>query len=387
VPEVAKPTTTVWALEDVSFDVRRGEVLGVIGRNGSGKSTLLKILSRITTPTRGNARVRGRVGSLLEVGVGFHLELSGRDNIYLSGATLGMRRAEIQRRFDEIVEFSQIGKFLDTPAKYYSSGMYMRLAFSVAAHLQSEILMVDEVLAVGDFDFQNKCIQKMREITRSGRTVLFVSHSTQSIESLCDRAILLAEGKLKCAGDVATVLEGYLPKQKVSNVGSVSWGDRESAPSSRCVTLQSVIVSTADGEPRGEFEIGDDIHVRIAFWNKRPNTPYRVRIHLRDQDGSWVFSTQSSSDERPGESLLAGPCPEGLFESSCTIPGNLLNDHTYAVSAEIIPLTPETVNETLREDGVLTFKVADHDALPHAMPFLGAVRPRLQWRAEHKRSA
>lgn len=201
----------IWALQDVSFSVRRGEVLGVIGRNGSGKSTLLKILSRVTVPTTGRARVMGRVGSLLEVGTGFHFELSGRENVYLNGAMLGMSRSEINSKFDRIVDFSEIGEFLDTPVKRYSSGMFMRLAFSVAAHLDSEVLLIDEVLAVGDFDFQTRCLTKIRELTNSGRTVLFVSHSMGSVETLCDRALLLEHGHLVAEGTPAEVIARYIP--------------------------------------------------------------------------------------------------------------------------------------------------------------------------------
>lgn len=201
----------IWALHDATFSVRRGEVLGVIGRNGSGKSTLLKILSRVTAPTTGRARVLGRVGSLLEVGTGFHFELSGRENVFLNGAMLGMSRAEINSKFDRIVEFSEIGEFLDTPVKRYSSGMFMRLAFSVAAHLDSEVLLIDEVLAVGDYDFQTRCMTKIRELTNSGRTVLFVSHSMGSVQTLCDRALLLEHGRLVMEGTPAEVIGRYIP--------------------------------------------------------------------------------------------------------------------------------------------------------------------------------
>lgn len=210
-PNTSGGRSIVWALKDVSFQVRRGEVLGIVGRNGSGKSTLLKIISRITAPTQGEAFVRGRVGSLLEVGTGFHFELSGRENIYLYGAVLGMRKREIHAKFEEIVEFSQIGDYLDAPVKHYSSGMYMRLAFSVAANLESDILLVDEVLAVGDQVFQEKCLQKMREMTAGGRTVLFVSHNCLLVERLCHRAILLVNGALQAVGPAGEVVRQYLP--------------------------------------------------------------------------------------------------------------------------------------------------------------------------------
>jgi lipopolysaccharide transport system ATP-binding protein len=204
------PEDTIWALRDVSFEVRRGEVLGIIGRNGAGKSTLLKILSRITEPTEGRAVVHGRVGSLLEVGTGFHPELTGRENVYLNGAILGMRKAEIERKFDEIVAFAEIEKFLDTPVKRYSSGMYVRLAFAVAAHLEPEILLVDEVLAVGDVAFQKKCLAKMEGVACEGRTVLFVSHNMPAVKALCSEGIWLNEGEIRMVGTAARTVERYL---------------------------------------------------------------------------------------------------------------------------------------------------------------------------------
>jgi lipopolysaccharide transport system ATP-binding protein len=201
---------TFWALKDVSFEVKHGEIVGIIGRNGAGKSTLLKILSRITEPTEGRGEIHGRVGSLLEVGTGFHPELSGRENLFLNGAILGMRKAEIERKFDEIVTFAEIDRFIDTPVKHYSSGMYVRLAFAVAAHLEPEILLVDEVLAVGDAAFQNKCLGKMSEVSRAGRTVVFISHNMAAVENLCDRGILLENGRLTFSGDMKQTVEHYL---------------------------------------------------------------------------------------------------------------------------------------------------------------------------------
>jgi lipopolysaccharide transport system ATP-binding protein len=219
---------TIWALKDVSFEVRRGEIVGIIGRNGAGKSTLLKILSRITEPTEGGADLEGRVGSLLEVGTGFHQELTGRENIYLNGAILGMKRAEIARRFDEIVAFAEVGPFIDTPVKHYSSGMFMRLGFAVAAHLEPEILVVDEVLAVGDAEFQNKCLGKMRQTARSGRTVLFVSHNMASICELCSRVLLLEAGRVTADGDAGAVVRRYCERSRAGRGGDVrDWPDRD----------------------------------------------------------------------------------------------------------------------------------------------------------------
>ena len=260
-----------WALKDVSFEVKRGEVLGIIGRNGAGKSTLLKILSRITEPTAGRVRIRGRVASLLEVGTGFHPELTGRENIFLNGAILGMTRAEIQRKFDEIVAFAEVEKFLDTPVKRYSSGMYVRLAFAVAAHLEPEILVVDEVLAVGDAEFQKKCLGKMGEVAEGGRTVLFVSHNMPAVSALCSRAVLLVGGKLHSHGDVAKVIASYLgDKEKVTRVTGrlmdvTAHVERRDLASSRAVSLIfNVTLRGPLDEPRIGIGINDAEGVRIA---------------------------------------------------------------------------------------------------------------------------
>src|SRR5579864_2419589 len=236
-----------WALKGVSFEIKSGEVLGIIGRNGAGKSTLLKILSRITEPTRGHADIWGRVGSLLEVGTGFHPELSGRDNIFLNGAILGMRRTEIARKFDEIVAFAELEKFIDTPVKRYSSGMYMRLAFAVAAHLELEILLVDEVLAVGDASFQKKCLGKMGQVSRDGRTILFVSHNMAAVKALCRKAILIKDGVVAASGTVAEVADNYL-----SNIASAAsakeWRDSATAPGNEGVRLSYIRIIPPQGK-------------------------------------------------------------------------------------------------------------------------------------------
>ena len=243
--------TDLWALRDVSFEVKRGEVVGIIGRNGAGKSTLLKILSRITEPTAGSAKIHGRVGSLLEVGTGFHPELTGRENIYLNGAILGMRRAEIERKFDEIVAFAEIERFLDTPVKRYSSGMYVRLAFAVAAHLEPEILLVDEVLAVGDAQFQKKCLGKMGDVAKEGRTVLFVSHNMVAVQTLCQRAFWLDSGQLKAQGEVGTIVTTYLRAGLAEDdVTERVWPDIATAPGNETVRLHRISVRPEDGKPR-----------------------------------------------------------------------------------------------------------------------------------------
>ncbi len=242
----AELNEAIWALEDVSFQVRRGEVIGIIGRNGAGKSTLLKILSRITEPTAGYAELRGRVGSLLEVGTGFHPELTGRENVYLNGAILGMRRAEINRNFDQIVAFAEVEKFIDTPVKHYSSGMYLRLAFAVAAHLEPEILIVDEVLAVGDASFQKKCLNKMEDVGKQGRTVLFVSHNMPAVTNICERVILLDNGRVSLDGTAHQVVSKYLGSG-TNAMAAREWGDPQTAPGGEIARLLAVRVKTEDG--------------------------------------------------------------------------------------------------------------------------------------------
>src|ERR687885_144644 len=257
------PREHIWALDDVSFEVREGEVLGIIGRNGAGKTTLLRILSRITEPTRGYADVTGRVGSLLEVGTGFHTELTGRENIFLNGAILGMRRSEIVRKFDEIVEFSGIEKFIDTPVKRYSSGMFVRLAFSVAAHLEPEILIVDEVLAVGDADFQRRCLGKMESFGQSGRTVLFVSHSMPTIARLCPRLILLDRGRVVDDGPAERVIGHYLHGEQ-GTAARRAW-PAEQAPGDEYARLRSARVLDSAGTTSDVVDVADEVGIELTF--------------------------------------------------------------------------------------------------------------------------
>ena len=276
---------TFWALQDVSFEIKRGEVVGVIGRNGAGKSTLLKILSRITKPTTGYADLHGRVGSLLEVGTGFHAELTGRENIYLSGAILGMLRAEIDRKFDEIVAFSEIEKFVDTPVKHYSSGMYVRLAFAVAAHLEPEILLVDEVLAVGDAAFQKKCLGKMGDVAKEGRTVMFVSHNMQAVQALCPSSILLEKGILLNIGPSDDILAQYL--KNVSDIesrsGFVSFADHQI--SGRVINLVSVRSMDLNGETITSIPCGGEFILDVAFQMQRRIQPF-FDFQIRDEYGT-----------------------------------------------------------------------------------------------------
>jgi lipopolysaccharide transport system ATP-binding protein len=256
----------IWALKDICFEVKQGEVIGIIGRNGAGKSTLLKILTRITRPTEGYADIDGRVGSLLEVGTGFHPELTGRENIYLNGAILGMKKEEIRRNFDEIVAFAEVEKFIDTPVKHYSSGMYVRLAFAVAAHLEPEILIVDEVLAVGDAEFQNKCLGKMEDVaTKQGRTVLFVSHNMAAIEGICASAILLTEGKIACRGDAKHIVREYMSHLSYGN--GTPLGERGDRQGSGVVRFKEIALFRNDGEPVKGFQCGKDATLVLTFEN------------------------------------------------------------------------------------------------------------------------
>ena len=273
---------TFWALEDVSFEVREGEVIGIIGRNGAGKSTLLKILSRITQPTRGRAEIFGRIGALLEVGTGFHPELTGRENIYLSGAILGMRRSEITRRFEEIVSFAEVEQFIDTPTKRYSTGMYTRLAFAVAAHLEPEILIVDEVLAVGDAAFQKKCLGKMEDVAGQGRTVLFVSHNTQAVRQLCTRCILLEHGRVVADGETDETLATYNQRLRTLRIDAETGiNNPENRRGSGAVRFTGVSVEDLSGEERYNFRMGETVRFRLSYQVNEPMRGVAIVIALR----------------------------------------------------------------------------------------------------------
>jgi lipopolysaccharide transport system ATP-binding protein len=282
----------VWALQDVNFEIRRGEAVGIIGRNGAGKSTLLKVLSRITEPSAGRVSIRGRVASLLEVGTGFHPELSGRENIYLNGAILGMTRAEIKRKFDEIVDFAGVEKYLDTPVKRYSSGMYVRLAFAVAAHLEPEILVVDEVLAVGDAEFQKKCLGKMSDVAHEGRTVLFVSHNMVAIEQLCQKAMVLQQGKVANYGSVEQALRMYLTS--VSDLQKVSIADRTDRRGNQFLRFTRVALCDAGGSELEQVLSGQDVYVRLHYVASRQLCDAKVNVALGIVDHGRVLINLNS---------------------------------------------------------------------------------------------
>jgi lipopolysaccharide transport system ATP-binding protein len=316
----------LWALRDVSFRVDTGEVVGIIGRNGAGKSTLLKILSRITKPSEGIAELRGRLGSLLEVGTGFHPELSGRDNIYLNGAILGMRRHEIQRKFDDIVDFSGVRAFIDTPVKRYSSGMYVRLAFAVAAHLEPEILVVDEVLAVGDAAFQKQCLGKMQEVSRTGRTILFVSHNMQAVTRLCSRALLLADGRIVEDGPSERIVARYLSSELGTQARRQWKADDPAAPGNDWIRLREVRVVDEHGATVDSIDVRRRVGIEIAFEVRRREQPIVPGIALVNDQGSPVFSAMDT------DAGWREPRDPGVYTSTAWIPGNLLNEGTVVVS-------------------------------------------------------
>jgi lipopolysaccharide transport system ATP-binding protein len=318
-----------WALKDVSFDIQQGDRVGIIGRNGAGKSTLLKILSRITEPTSGKISIKGRVASLLEVGTGFHPELSGRENIYLNGAILGMRKAEIKSKFDEIVAFAEVEKFLDTPVKRYSSGMYVRLAFAVAAHLEPEILIVDEVLAVGDVQFQKKCLGKMEEVGQEGRTILFVSHNMTAIESLCKGAIMLSNGSINCAGDVSTVIPEYLSLSDSTEIGSreVSFEDADFPDSS--IAFRAVRVMDSSGRLRSDFINTESITVEMEVLVREYVPNLRIGFDLKTYKNTVLFRTFSND----AKEIMEGKSSAGRnYILRTTIPAKLLNAGIYYIN-------------------------------------------------------
>ena len=309
-----------WALRDVSLSIKPGEVVGIVGRNGAGKSTLLKLLSRITEPTEGRIRINGRIASLLEVGTGFHQELTGRENIFLNGAILGMSRAEIVQKFDEIVAFSEVEEFLDTPVKRYSSGMYVRLAFAVAAHLEPEILIVDEVLAVGDAAFQAKCLGKMSEVAQGGRTILFVSHNMDAVRRLCHRAILFEEGKIRVDGEVDSVLEQYFAR--------ISTGTFRELPSGYGLAVEKVALKNEQGQEARQFSPGDDLTVEISYnAHSRIELPYFLVI-VEGAHGKCFTASMLLDGMRPD--ALEGP-----GKISCTFKAIPLLPQSYRISVSI----------------------------------------------------
>lgn len=367
---------SLWALKEISFDVEAGEVLGLIGRNGAGKSTLLKILSRITEPTEGYAEIHGHLGSLLEVGTGFHPDLTGRENTFLNGAILGMKKAEINRKFDEIVAFAEMERFIDTPVKRYSSGMRVRLAFAVAAHLEPEILLVDEVLAVGDAAFQKKCLGKMGDVARKGRTILFVSHNMAAVQSLCRRVIWLDEGQVVRNGDPAEVVSRYL-HASFSRLTEQVWDEPAAAPGNEKVRLHSVRVRPEGGSPADPITIRTPFLIECEYWNLQPGAHLNLSLHVFNEQGIRVFNTAPVH-----EPVWHGrPFPAGLFRSVCRVPGDLLNDGMHTV--ELLVVKDQGLIVYSRDD-VLIFDVRDAVERRSAWfgKWPGVVRPDLDWSTE-----
>ena len=342
-----------WALKDVSFEIHAGETVGIIGRNGAGKSTMLKILARITPPTAGRGETHGRVGSLLEVGTGFHPELTGRENIMLAGAIMGMSRAEVQKRFDDIVEFADLAKFLETPVKRYSTGMYMRLAFSVAAHLEPEILLVDEVLAVGDASFQKKCLGRMEELSGTGRTVLFVSHSMPSVLRLCPRVMLLDGGHVAADGNGSQVVEEYMGRG--GGAAEREWLDADTAPGDERIRLKAVRVVNERSEPVPELDIREPVIVEVEYRNLSGEPGFRpyANLHFFNAEGTHLFI---SSDYNCLE-WRRHPRSRGLVRARCRIPGNFFAEGGVFVTAAVSSLEP-TVVHAIEHDAV-AFHVFD----------------------------
>ena len=367
-------TEEFWALKDINFEVKRGDRVGIIGRNGAGKSTLLKILSRITEPTSGRIEIDGRVASLLEVGTGFHPELTGRENIFLNGAILGMPRVEIKRKFDEIVDFAEVEKFLDTPVKRYSSGMYVRLAFAVAAHLEPEILIVDEVLAVGDAEFQKKCLGKMEEVGREGRTVLFVSHNMAAVQKMCGHCVQLDNGVIAVEGSTEKCINSYLygscsfstrPAKKVFHYGSEN---------AQVVQLVQVCLKSSSGYEKAEFDIDESIQVEIIceVFGNISNFHLYAKIHT--SDGTLAFASADwDSLEGHNDKLSLGQ-----YKASFVIPKHLLNSGCYSLSID--GLIPNT-KYLFQESNILSWEVLDKGGAGgvQSVTRKGVFRPLLKW--------
>jgi len=366
----------IWALKGVSFEVGRGEVVGIIGRNGAGKSTLLKVLSRITSPTSGAAEIRGRISSLLEVGTGFHHELTGRENVYLNGTILGMRKTEIDRKFDAIVGFSGIEKFIDTPVKRYSSGMMVRLAFSVAAHLEPEILMIDEVLAVGDLEFQKKCLNKMEDVGQEGRTVLFVSHNLPAVTRLCQRVILVDGGRIVEDGPPGAVVRKYLNAEQGGGAAQ-EWTDLGQAPGGPVVRLRAIRVRNVEGEVSEVVDIRSRFGIDIEYEVLQPDHQLLVRFGLRNENGDLIFVSFEQDLEWRDR-----PRPRGRYRSTAWVPGNLLAEGMHYLNCFISTIKPET--NQVGEYSIVAFQVVDtlegdsaRGSVGRKIP--GVIRPLLEW--------
>ncbi|MEI2581704.1 ABC transporter ATP-binding protein [Scytonema sp. PRP1] len=359
-----------WALKDVSFEIKQGDRIGIIGRNGAGKSTLLKILSRITEPTEGSIRINGRVASLLEVGTGFHPELTGRENIFLNGAILGMSKVEIQRKFDEIVAFSEVEKFLDTPVKRYSSGMYVRLAFAVAAHLEPEILIVDEVLAVGDVAFQKKCLGKMENVGKEGRTIIFVSHNMAAIRALCSRALMMQKGQLLMDSDIETAITTYLADERSSDA-HIIW-DRKNAPQSSELRFLEAYILNEQGDYASTIDCRKGFSIAVKYEVLKPINGLRIGFFMQNSEGIPICG---SNDPVAWPKLVRTP---GEYTSQCFFPGYVLNAGRYSICfGSDMPPYDKSLATTPYCLGLSIEDVEGHGPMNERLP--GVVRPKLDW--------
>jgi homopolymeric O-antigen transport system ATP-binding protein len=374
----------IWALKDVGFEVKPGEAVGIIGRNGAGKSTLLKLLSRITEPTEGGIDLYGRVASLLEVGTGFHPELTGRENIYLNGAILGMSKAEIDRKFDEIVAFADVEKFLDTPVKHYSTGMYTRLAFAVAANMESEILLVDEVLAVGDAEFQKRCLGKMEQVGSEGRAVLFVSHSMPMILRLCNRVLLLDRGNLVADGAPHEVTRQYLH----SDIGSPAeraWSNVQDAPGDAIARLKAVRVLNDQSEVSETIDIRKPMSIEVEYWNLQSELRPTISMHFINEDGVTLFCANDWNN-RQWWNQTRSP---GLVRAACRIPGNFFAEGRVFLLVAVCSYNPDCVHAIERD--AVSFQIIDRsegDAARgvYSAEWPGVMRPMLDWDVTEERA-
>lgn len=374
-PSIVDAAGYIWALKDVSFDLEEGRVLGIVGRNGAGKSTLLKVLSRVTEPTKGTVTVRGRVGSLLEVGTGFHPELTGRENIFLNGAILGMKRGEIAKKFDEIVDFSEVAQFIDTPVKRYSSGMYLRLAFAVAAHLEPEILVVDEVLAVGDAEFQRKCLGKMNDVAQQGRTVLFVSHNMSAILRLTQEAIVMQKGQLVKRAPTAEAVDFYLASGQ-AQAGERAWEADEVPPAAAPFVPLALRLKDPRGAVVDTVRSAEPLMLELEYKLTAPITGLRVGVYLSTIRGEYVFTSFDVDDAALYEKH--GTRKAAHYFSRCQLPADFLNEGRYILG---VNASSFGVKRYFMDENALAFNVDPTGApgMQWAEPRQGPVRPRLDW--------
>ena len=371
-----------WALKDINLSIEKGTILGIIGKNGAGKSTLLKILSRITAPTSGTVRMNGSISSLLEIGTGFHGELSGRENIYLNGAILGMNKKEIDNKLDSIVEFSGVERYIDTPVKRYSSGMYVRLAFAVAAHLDSNILLIDEVLAVGDIEFQRKCLDKMGQIAGGGRTILFISHNMKAIANLCDRVVMLENGRISNIGEPKKLIRSYLESNMSTKTFSNEIDMTDISQGGNGTVSIKKIRLFGDNSPNCNFDVGEEIKIQVDYYNQLEGNKLCIYISIHNENEEVIYvSGNLNSLSINTDKWFNNPHPIGLFQSYCIIPGNFINTGNYFLAVNI----QYDVNQHAAITGpILKFKISDELGSIHELnqELLGYMRKKIYWESK-----